>query len=97
MTTQAPPWHRAATWRALHHYGATRTLPTASPSLACIAAVTMRLIGPRDHVQEDLDRVAAAGLGRVDVTVGSALDIFGGKLPYASVVSWHRRRESSDA
>ncbi|KAF8069460.1 HISN3 [Scenedesmus sp. PABB004] len=39
---------------------------------------------------EDLDRVAAAGRGRVDITVGSALDVFGGKLPYADVVAWHK-------
>lgn len=32
----------------------------------------------------------SAGGGRVDITVGSALDIFGGKLPYADVVAWHR-------
>jgi len=41
----------------------------------------------------DLDRVASAGSGRVDVTVGSALDIFGGDLPYADVVAWHRRQQ----
>eukprot|EP00775_Hariotina_reticulata_P010979 gene10979-11134_t len=39
---------------------------------------------------DDLDRVAAAGQGRVDITVGSALDIFGGKLPYMDVVHWHQ-------
>ncbi|KAJ9533736.1 hypothetical protein QJQ45_026808 [Haematococcus lacustris] len=31
---------------------------------------------------EDLERVRGAGQGRVDITVGSALDIFGGQLPY---------------
>lgn len=41
----------------------------------------------------DLDAVAVAGGGRVDVTVGSALDIFGGKLPYDDVVSWHLRQQ----
>lgn len=40
----------------------------------------------------DLDLVEDLGNGRVDVTVGSALDIFGGSLPYADVVQWHRRR-----
>jgi phosphoribosylformimino-5-aminoimidazole carboxamide ribotide isomerase len=30
------------------------------------------------------------GNGRVNLTIGSALDIFGGNLPYANVVDWHR-------
>jgi phosphoribosylformimino-5-aminoimidazole carboxamide ribotide isomerase len=34
-----------------------------------------------------------AGGGRVDITVGSALDIFGGQLPYSEVVAWHRRQQ----
>lgn len=41
----------------------------------------------------DLERVAEAGRGRVDVTVGSALDIFGGALPFEEVVAWSRREE----
>jgi len=41
----------------------------------------------------DLDRVKALGRGRVDVTVGSALDIFGGRIPYRSVVEWHRAHQ----
>lgn len=41
----------------------------------------------------DLERVAEAGKGRVDVTVGSALDIFGGKLAFEEVVAWSRREE----
>jgi phosphoribosylformimino-5-aminoimidazole carboxamide ribotide isomerase len=40
----------------------------------------------------DLDLVEKLGGGRVDVTVGSALDIFGGSLPYSDVVDWHRTR-----
>ncbi|KAI8476945.1 MAG: phosphoribosylformimino-5-aminoimidazole carboxamide ribonucleotide isomerase [Monoraphidium minutum] len=44
---------------------------------------------------EDLERVRTAGAGRVDITVGSALDIFGGKLPYADVVDWHRRQAAA--
>lgn len=40
----------------------------------------------------DLDRVETLGQGRVDLTIGSALDLFGGDLPYADVVAWHRAR-----
>ncbi len=45
----------------------------------------------------DLDAVAAAGAGRVDVTVGSALDIFGGALRYADVVAWHHAQQAKAA
>ena len=37
---------------------------------------------------EDLAKCRDVGLGRVDVTVGSALDIFGGPLPYTDVVTF---------
>ncbi|GMI67360.1 ALBINO AND PALE GREEN 10 [Hibiscus trionum] len=40
-------------------------------------------------VMHDLETIKAAGKGRVDVTVGSALDIFGGNLAYTDVVAWH--------
>ncbi|GBF94401.1 phosphoribosylformimino-5-aminoimidazole carboxamide ribonucleotide isomerase [Raphidocelis subcapitata] len=46
---------------------------------------------------EDLERVRASGRGRVDITVGSALDIFGGGLPYSEVVAWHRRQAAAAA
>lgn len=38
----------------------------------------------------DLERVKLLGKGRVDLTIGSALDIFGGDIPYREVVAWHR-------
>lgn len=41
----------------------------------------------------DLDLVKELGRGRVDITIGSALDIFGGHLPYRSVVEWHRSNQ----
>lgn len=44
---------------------------------------------------EDLDLVERLGRGRVDVTVGSALDIFGGTLAYKDVVDWHKARNDS--
>ncbi len=36
----------------------------------------------------DFDRVNTLGKGRVDLTIGSALDIFGGRVPYKDVVAW---------
>ncbi len=36
----------------------------------------------------DLDFVKEVGRNRVDLTIGSALDIFGGTVPYRSVVEW---------
>jgi len=38
----------------------------------------------------DLELVKKLGNGKVSLTIGSALDIFGGKLPYADVVKWHK-------
>jgi phosphoribosylformimino-5-aminoimidazole carboxamide ribotide isomerase len=38
----------------------------------------------------DLDLVKEVGRNRVDLTIGSALDIFGGSIPYRSVVEWFR-------
>ncbi|KAF3549652.1 hypothetical protein DY000_02001935 [Brassica cretica] len=43
-------------------------------------------------VMDDVERIREAGKGRVDVTVGSALDIFGGNLPYKDVVAWHHKQ-----
>lgn len=42
----------------------------------------------------DLEKIKVAGMGRVDVTVGSALDIFGGNLAYKDVVAWHALQDS---
>ena len=40
----------------------------------------------------DLERIRVSGRGRIDVTVGSALDIFGGTgLRYQDVVAYHAR------
>ena len=55
-------------------------------SLLPIAAVVL---------QADLETVRSAGQGRVDVTVGSAMDIFGGSLPYSEVVLWNLQQKSS--
>lgn len=39
----------------------------------------------------DIERVRELGGGLVDVSVGSALDIFGGDLPYATLVEWTKK------
>ena len=39
---------------------------------------------------KDLEKLNKAGNGKIDVTVGSALDLFGGALPYQSVVDFCR-------
>jgi phosphoribosylformimino-5-aminoimidazole carboxamide ribotide isomerase len=36
----------------------------------------------------DLDRINRLGQGKIDLTVGSALDLFGGQLPYREVINW---------
>jgi phosphoribosylformimino-5-aminoimidazole carboxamide ribotide isomerase len=41
----------------------------------------------------DLDRVNDVGQGRVDLTIGSALDIFGGAVRYQEVVAWHHAHQ----
>jgi len=37
----------------------------------------------------ELDLIKEVGRGRVDATIGSSLDIFGGDIPYREVVKWH--------
>ncbi|XP_050887470.1 1-(5-phosphoribosyl)-5-[(5-phosphoribosylamino)methylideneamino] imidazole-4-carboxamide isomerase, chloroplastic [Lathyrus oleraceus] len=44
-------------------------------------------------VMDDLERIKTAGMENVDVTVGSALDIFGGNLAYEDVVAWHNQQK----
>jgi phosphoribosylformimino-5-aminoimidazole carboxamide ribotide isomerase len=42
---------------------------------------------------DDLDRVERLGKGRLDLTIGSALDLFGGSgVRYADAVAWNRTR-----
>jgi phosphoribosylformimino-5-aminoimidazole carboxamide ribotide isomerase len=39
----------------------------------------------------DLESVKQLGGGKLDLTIGSALDIFGGDLPYLEVVKWQKK------
>ena len=41
---------------------------------------------------DDIERVKSCGAGRIDYTIGSALDLFGGSLPYDDVLIWHKRQ-----
>ncbi|MDQ8188263.1 phosphoribosylformimino-5-aminoimidazole carboxamide ribotide isomerase [Pelagicoccus sp. SDUM812002] len=41
---------------------------------------------------DDLEKVESLGSGKVDLTIGSALDVFGGQVPYEDVLAWHRSR-----
>ena len=43
---------------------------------------------------EDMETVEQLGGGKVDLTIGSALDCFGGELKYDDVVAWHKKRNS---
>ncbi|RZC23548.1 Phosphoribosylformimino-5-aminoimidazole carboxamide ribotide isomerase isoform D [Glycine soja] len=42
----------------------------------------------------DLERIRTAGMESVNVTMGSALDIFGGNLAYEDVVAWHAQQNA---
>lgn len=42
---------------------------------------------------EDIEAVHTLGRGRVDLTIGSALDLFGGTLRYRDLVNWQREQE----
>lgn len=59
--------------------------------LADVSVITTTYAGGIRSI-EDLESVREKGQGRIDATIGSALDIFGGKLPYHDVVTWHRRQ-----
>lgn len=43
---------------------------------------------------QDIERVFELGKGKVDLTIGSALDCFGGFLKYDDVVAWHNQHNS---
>jgi phosphoribosylformimino-5-aminoimidazole carboxamide ribotide isomerase len=43
---------------------------------------------------DDMEMVERVGGGKVDLTIGSALDCFGGELKYDDVVAWHKKRNS---
>ena len=42
---------------------------------------------------EDMELVEKLGNDKVDATIGSALDCFGGQLSYDKVVEWHNKQQ----
>ena len=44
---------------------------------------------------EDLDKVKQLSQGRVDLTIGSALDIFGGGVSFENCIGWNKRQSTS--
>lgn len=45
---------------------------------------------------EDMELVKKLGKNKVDLTIGSALDCFGGPLSYDSVVAWHNNNNTNE-
>ena len=43
----------------------------------------------------DLEEFAQAGKGKINATIGSALDIFGGPMSYEETVRWFMKRKVS--
>lgn len=46
------------------------------------------------HSMEDLERIRSCGQGRIDVTIGTALDLFGGRLSFESVAAGFSDKKS---
>ena len=46
---------------------------------------------------DDIEKVQRLGLGKVDVSVGSALDIFGGNLKYSDLVLWSKGQQQNNS
>ena len=44
---------------------------------------------------EDLDKVKQLSQDRVDLTIGSALDIFGGGVSFENCIEWNQRQSTS--
>ena len=42
---------------------------------------------------EDVEKIARLGKGRVDFTVGSALDPFGGDFKYQDLLDWNLKQK----
>ena len=68
---------------------------THADALSCPCMTFLLLLSSCWLLQDDIELINRAGQGRVDVTIGSALDLFGGPVSYAEVVFWHLQQRSS--
>lgn len=59
--------------------------------LASVSPITVTYAGGIRSI-DDLEEVRKKGNGRIDATIGSALDIFGGALKYRDIVAWQRNQ-----
>jgi|Transcript_7570 phosphoribosylformimino-5-aminoimidazole carboxamide ribotide isomerase len=69
-------------------------LPDLVELLGAHSPIPVTYAGGVRHL-DDLALVEQLGKGKVDVTIGSALDCFGGKLSYDKVVEWHHAQEGN--
>lgn len=62
-------------------------------ALSQYCSIPVTYAGGGKHL-EDLDRVKELSGGKVDLTIGSALDVFGGSLiRFEDCVQWNERHE----
>ena len=73
------------------------SIPAARRLFSNVANSRSRALHPHDVFHFVFLQVRELGRGRVDLTIGSALDIFGGKLAYEEVVRWQRQEEEKAA
>ncbi|CCI42412.1 hypothetical protein ABG067_006192 [Albugo candida] len=55
--------------------------------LACYSPIPVTYAGGARSLR-DMELVDRVGMGKIDMSIGSALDIFGGMLSYREVVNW---------
>lgn len=61
--------------------------------LATICTIPVTYAGGGRHIQ-DLELVERLSAGKIDLTIGSALDIFGGRsVTFEECCEWNRRRD----
>lgn len=59
--------------------------------LGCITNIPTTYAGGARSL-DDIELVDRLGKGKIDLTYGSALDIFGGKVPLVKLVEWNKTK-----